>query len=137
MVSQELPLEQRLFLLLAGDFFISIMFLQEPNLSYYFLFVLWIPGPIPYIVPPHYHCTPSRPSWLLGGTLRLSSLLMPEGVVAPHNPPRCVSTPTSNEEIYLLLDYRPTNGVAHSREFLGSCHPKSTPFTRRARLHVV
>ena len=29
-------------------------------------------------------------------------------MVTPRNPPRCVSTPRSNEEIYLLRDYRPT-----------------------------
>ena len=48
------------------------------------------------------------PSWLLGGALRLSSLLTPERTVAhtthlgvsPHLP--------SHEEIYLLRDYRPT-----------------------------
>ena len=30
---------------------------------------------------------PSRPSWLLGGTLRLPSLPTPESVVKPDNPP--------------------------------------------------
>ena len=30
--------------------------------------------------------------------MSLSSLLTPESVVTLHNPPRCVSTPTSNEE---------------------------------------
>ena len=59
-------------------------------------------------MPPHCYYNPSRPSWLLGGTLRISSLLTPErGVartthlgVSPHLP--------SNKEIYLLRDYRPT-----------------------------
>ena len=57
---------------------------------------------------PHYHYNPSRPPWLLGGTLRLSSLLTPERAVprtthlgvSPHLP--------SDKEIYLLRDYRPT-----------------------------
>ena len=51
---------------------------------------------------------PSRPSWLLGGTLTLSSLLTRESAVAPYiytTPPPCVSTPLLNEEIYLLRDY--------------------------------
>ena len=47
--------------------------------------------------------------------MRLSSLLTPESVAKPHNLPRCVSTPTSNEEIYLLRDYRPTFGVVEAR----------------------
>ena len=54
--------------------------------------VMGIPGPIPYIAPPHCHYNPSSPSWLFGGTLRLSLLLTPRACGYTYNPPRCVST---------------------------------------------
>ena len=60
-------------------------------------------------------CSESRPSSLLGGTLRLSSLLTPERAVtrashlgvSPHLP--------LAKEIYLLRDYRPTERVRFTR----------------------
>ena len=74
---------------------------------------MWIPGPVPQIVSPHSHYNPSGSSWLLGGTLRLSSVLTPESAVtrathlgvSPHLP--------SDKEINLLRlrDERPTFGV--------------------------
>ena len=45
---------------------------QTPCCAEYCYRTVWIPGPIPSIVPPHcdYEYT-SRPSWLLGGTLEV------------------------------------------------------------------
>ena len=66
--------------------FLARIFLTDgvPQPSYRFVFgIMCIPCPIPYLVPPHCHHNPSRPSWLLGGTLlRSSSFLVAD------SPPR-------------------------------------------------
>ena len=74
---------------------------------------MWIPGPAPYMVPPHCHYNPSKRSWLLGGRGHSEIIfgVDPESAVtcathlgaSPHTP--------TDKAINLLRDYRPTKGV--------------------------
>ena len=79
---------------------------------------MWIPGPVPQIVPPHCHYNPSRPCWFLGGNLRLSSLLTPDITVPrathlgapPHIPSDKRDQPAAGLPSHsrrILLGFRP------------------------------
>ena len=69
-----------------------------------------------WIVPPHYHLSSFKD--ILGAPRGHSEVILGvdprESVVTPHTAHLIVSvsTPTCNEEIYLLRSYRPTLGVA-------------------------
>ena len=65
---------------------------------------MWIPAPVPQIVPPHCYYNPSRPSWLLGGTLDNVLGVDPRECGYTTQPQLCVSTPTYKAEMYLLRD---------------------------------
>ena len=50
------------------------------------------PGPIPSIIPPHWHYNPSRPSWLLRGTLEIIVVADP-GVRLLHHTTHLAESP--------------------------------------------
>ena len=73
--------------------------------------VMWIPVHVPWVVLPRFFHDPSRPSWLLGGTLRLSLLLTLERAVT-RTAHLGVSLHIPSDKDIHLRDYRPMLGVA-------------------------